>query len=77
MVVKVIVEHNGNTASYEIYSDTEGIYSGRLVDYNGRLEEAPPNIITLVRGVRNWTGSTEIDLLNTIGKAIDEKLQLL
>lgn len=73
MDLKVNVKYGNGNACFMIHRESPGIYSACLVYFDGPEEFLPPSNITLVRGVRQWTGSyNNIDLLNELGKIIEE-----
>ena len=76
MVVKGLVQYRGGIAHYYINQENEGIFKASLVRYDGRLDHYPPYVVTLIRSATYWSGSIdEIELLNSLGKVIDAKLQ--
>lgn len=76
MVVKGLVQYRGGIAHYYINQENEGIFKASLVRYDGRLDHYPPYVVTLIRSATHWSGSIdEIELLNSLGKIIDAKLQ--
>lgn len=76
MVVKGLVQYRGGIAHYYINQENEGIYKASLTRYDGRLDHYPPYVVTLIRSATHWSGSIdEIELLNSLGKIIDAKLQ--
>ena len=76
MVVKGLVQYRGGIAHYYITQENEGIYKASLVRYDGRLDHYPPYVVTLIRSATHWSGTIdELDLLNSLGKVIDAKLQ--
>jgi hypothetical protein len=76
MVVKGLVQYRGGIAHYYINQENEGIYKASLVRYDGRLDHYPPYVVTLIRSATHWSGSIdEIELLNSLGKIIDTKVQ--
>jgi hypothetical protein len=71
MIAEVI--YRGALAHFNIDSDCSGIYYAHLLDYQGVSEENPPTEITLMRGIRKWTGScNDGTLLFNIGTCIEE-----
>jgi hypothetical protein len=66
------VIYKGGGARFLIRPETEGIYTALLISFTGESSQSPPGEITLVRGVRNWAGSIEDEiLLGELGKFID------
>ena len=66
----------GASANFHIRSDSAGIYYAKLVSYEGDAAQSPPNEITIMRGIRQWTGSYNEDfLLFRLGKIIEERLR--
>jgi hypothetical protein len=67
------VKYKHGSAYFSINRENPGIYLARLVHYSGRKSEAPPSEISLIRGIRYWTGSCEDKaLLNQLGKTIED-----
>lgn len=75
MELKANIKYNGHSACFVIKKDSPGVYHADLVYYDGAEKSPPPKTITLIRGLRKWTGSSEDgDLLNNLGKIIEESL---
>jgi hypothetical protein len=75
MEMSAAVEFRGALAHFRIRKDNAGIYFAHLLRYEGNPFESPPEEITILRGVRQWTGSCNDDLLlSRLGKIIDEYL---
>lgn len=73
MKLDAIVKHGNGRAHFKIRRENPGIYYASLVKYDGSWQFKPPEEITLVRGVRQWTGSHEDEtLLSQLGKVIEE-----
>ena len=74
MELKATVQFYGDPAHYAVTQEKEGIYSARLLSYDGPNIMAPPDNIILVRSVRKWSGSySEQDFIEELGRAIDER----
>lgn len=72
MELETIIKYRSSAACYRIQNESEGIFSAYLLYFEGDENQAPPNGITLVKGIRNWTGSVEDEtLLSELGKFID------
>lgn len=65
--------YRGGDACYRIQQEAEGIFTAHLLSYSAvDAEDLPPYCITLVRGIRYWTGSVKDEiLLSELGKFID------
>ncbi len=73
MNLRANIKYCGNTACFEIYRDSPGVYHADLVYFDGDTKISPPAKITLIRGMRKWTGSCEdVELLNHLGRVIEE-----
>lgn len=73
MDLKASVKYGNGNALFELYRDSPGLYHADLVHFDGDKKLSPPKKITMVRGIRQWTGSFEdVDLLNQLGKVIEE-----
>ena len=69
------VDFKGAPAHFKIRRDNAGIFYAYLIRYEGNPLEAPPEEITILRGIRQWTGSCNDDLLlSRLGKIIEERL---
>jgi hypothetical protein len=69
------VNFRGALAHFIIRRDSPGIYYADLVNYEGDESKGPPKGITLMRGIRQWTGSYQDDfLLLKLGQAIEDVL---
>ncbi|NTS43475.1 hypothetical protein HRG84_21535 [Flavisolibacter sp. BT320] len=72
MELETIIRYRSIAACYKVQNEAEGIFTANLLYHDGDTEQAPPEGITLVKGVRNWTGSVEDEtLLSELGKFID------
>ena len=70
--LETIINYRSCAACYRIQNESEGIFSAYLLYFDGDDSQAPPDGITLVKGIRNWTGSIEDEiLLSELGKFID------
>ena len=75
MEFEATLAYNDGTACFKIRKENPGIYSARLLYFEGPKKARPPKEIVLIRGVRHWTGSYENEeLLNKLGKAIEDFL---
>jgi hypothetical protein len=73
MKLRANIKYNGSSACFVVYRDSPGVYHADLVYFDGDKKISPPLQITLMRGVRKWTGSCEdVDLLNHLGRIIEE-----
>ena len=76
MKMQALIKYGDGEAVYDIRRENPGIYSGTLVYYTGSVKTLPPDELTLVRGVRGWTGSCDdVQLLNDLGQVIIESLR--
>lgn len=70
--LETIIKYRSSVACYRIQNESEGIFSANLLYFDGDDDQAPPQGITLVKGIRNWTGSVEDEtLLSELGRFID------
>ena len=70
--LEVQVIYRGSDACFSIRPESRGIYTASLMSFSGESGQRPPEKITLLKGVRNWAGSIEDDiLLSELGKFID------
>ncbi len=73
MEIMTSVSYKGALAHFLIRRENPGIYYADLVNYEGEEKKRPPKGITLIRGVRSWSGSVDDDfLLLKLGKAVEE-----
>jgi len=73
MELNANVKYGNGSACFVIRKENPGIYYAYLIYFDGDKKLAPPQNITLVRGIRQWTGSfDEPELLNDLGKVIEE-----
>lgn len=69
-----MVMYKGEPAHYSITSEKRGIFNARLLKYEGKNAETPPESILIVRGIRHWTGSyNEPHVIEELGRAIEER----
>ena len=73
MQMEAIVNYGAGRACFTIRRENPGIYYADLLYYDGNHKKSPPAKITLIRGIRHWTGSYDDPiLLNQLGKIIEE-----
>jgi len=73
MKVNATVFYKGSSACFEITREEPGIYFADLLSYDGDQKLNPPGNITLIKGVRQWTGSfNDHLLLDQLGKVIED-----
>lgn len=73
MDLKANVRYANGNACFEIYRDSPGVYHADLAYFDGDENVTIPKKITMVRGIRQWTGScADIELLNQLGRVIEE-----
>lgn len=73
MQMEVIVNYGKGRACFKIRKENPGIYYADLLYYDGINKQDLPEKITLIRGIRHWTGSfNDPTLLNELGKIIEE-----
>ena len=73
MELNANVKYGDGCARFAIRKENPGIYYAHLVYFDGDRKFSPPQKITLVRGIRQWTGSfDEPGLLNELGSVIEE-----
>jgi hypothetical protein len=66
------VKYNSAYASFRIQKERAGIYTAYLISFDGDDIHTPPEEITLLKGIRNWTGSIDDEvLLEQLGASID------
>ena len=76
MELNANVKYGNGSACFVIRKENPGIYYADLVYFDGSKKLEPPQKITLVRGIRQWTGSFDNPgLLNELGKVIEEAYQ--
>ncbi|GAA4730387.1 hypothetical protein [Flavisolibacter ginsenosidimutans] len=73
MDLDATIQYNNGRALFRIRREAAGIYYAFLLHFDGDRRHAPPGEITLVRGIRQWTGSLDNKtLLNGLGQAVEE-----
>jgi len=73
MQMEAIVNYGKGRACFKIRRENPGIYYADLMYYDGNDKHNLPEKITLIRGIRYWTGSyNDPTLLNQLGKIIEE-----
>jgi hypothetical protein len=73
MELETIVKYGSGRACFKIRREDAGIYYASLVYFEGDKKTRPPQEITLIRGIRQWTGSHDsTELLNQLGKSIED-----
>ena len=76
MEIKATIRYKGATADYKIERESPGIYLASLIYYGGTRKNTPAATITLIRGIRQWTGSCDAgSLLQQLGTQIDSALK--
>jgi hypothetical protein len=71
---KAVVRFLGDPAHYKIITDRTGVYHARLLKYEGPSGITPPEDIVLVKGIRRWNGSYDIqEFVDELGRAIDSR----
>lgn len=67
---------NGGEACYSVASEGRGMFQAVLLHYKGDPNGMPPQCITLVRGLRKWTGSSDDNrVLQFLGSVIDSAIK--
>ena len=76
MKLQAIVSYKKGKAYFDIIPDKPGIYTARLVSWQGGKGVNIPDEIILVRGFRHWSGSySDYQLLSAIGDKIEAYLE--
>jgi hypothetical protein len=71
---KAVVRFLGDPAHYKIITDRSGVYYARLLKYEGAPGVTPPQDIVLVKGIRRWNGSYDVqEFIDELGRAIDAR----
>jgi hypothetical protein len=71
--MKAVVVYKGALAHYFITQEKPDVFNASLLEYRGEGQPVPH--ITLVRGMRHWSGSVEDEsLLQELGAAIDRNI---
>lgn len=66
------IKYRSAHAYFRIHQESAGIYTAYLISFDGETIQTPPEKVTLLKGARNWTGSTDDEvLLAQLGKVID------
>ena len=74
MELEALIKYRKRNACYKIQTESGTVFSARLLYFTGDDQQAPPTTITLVKGIRNWTGSVEDEiLLQQLGRFIDQQ----
>ena len=69
------VPYGHGKAMFRIMKENPGIYCASLLNFDGDEMHGPPMEITLIRGIRGWTGSESDDvLINVLGNLIETHL---
>ena len=72
MELKVKIKYKSAYAYYRIQREGAGIYTAYLISYDGEDIQMPPKEVTLLKGVRNWAGSSDDEVfLAQLGEFID------
>ncbi|HEX2535929.1 MAG TPA: hypothetical protein VHK69_19445 [Chitinophagaceae bacterium] len=66
-----IVPYEGAWAHYSITPESNGIFTARLLKYEGHGGNIPPDNVLLVRSVRRWIGSSDQKLIDELGNVIE------
>lgn len=75
MELDVVIKYGAGEAVYRIQMEDPGLYFATRLRFDGSDEAAPPDEITLVRGIRKWTGSIRDEaLLSDLGRSIQKAL---
>jgi hypothetical protein len=70
--LEAIITYRSSSARFKIQNENEGIFTANLLNFDGDCTSAPAQKITLVKGIRYWTGSIDDEiLLSELGKFID------
>jgi hypothetical protein len=70
--MEATISYRSSSACFRIQNESEGIFTARLLSFDGDYAAAPAQKITLVKGIRYWTGSVDDEiLLNELGKFIE------
>jgi len=73
--MEVFVKYQGARYFFKVRRENPGIYFAELIYYEGNQISTLPREITLIRGLRQWTGSIDDKvLLNELGNVIISKL---
>jgi hypothetical protein len=67
------INYRNARACFKIHKESAGIYYANLIHFDGDKKLAPPPKITMIKSLRQWTGShNDLELLNALGKIIEE-----
>ena len=71
MELKAAIYYRNAYAHYKVIREQKRIYFAELVHYDGQEGDTPPANILLVRGIRQWWGSTDnAELVRELGNYI-------
>ena len=63
-------------AYFQILEDGSGLYNAKLLSYTGTSDKLTIKDVTLIRGIRDWAGSSDnVELHYLLGKAIEARMQ--
>jgi hypothetical protein len=66
------IPYGQGKAMFRISRENPGIYCASLLYFDGDQQQSPPMEITLIRGIRGWTGSENDEILiNVLGNLIE------
>ena len=72
MELEAKISYRNSSACYKIRNEREGIFTASLLSFEGDTTVSFPKGVTLVKGIRYWTGSVDDEiLLSALGKCID------
>lgn len=72
MEFEAAVSYGSGNALFRISRENPGIYNAVLLSFDGNNNQHVPAAITLIRGIRGWTGSENDDILiNELGHFIE------
>jgi hypothetical protein len=75
MEIVASFNYKGALAHFKIRRENSGIYYADLFSYEGEAANAPPEKLTIIRGIRQWTGSYNDDyLLSRLGEIIENNI---
>ena len=75
MEIAASFHYRGAMAHFKIRKENSGIYYADLFRYDGEASNAPPEKLTIIRGIRQWTGSYNDDyLLSRLGEIIEKNI---
>lgn len=71
MNYRISIYYRNAYAHFELIREANRIYTAELIHYDGCVEDSPPKIILLLRGIRVWWGSAEDkELVKVLGDYI-------